>query len=104
PDEAGQRGPAAVVGELAQHAERLVEGDQHAASAAQREAFAAGFTKRRVMRSDSPMARYFARSASPMASVGGSVHTPLGWSWSSAGLALISLRSSSLKPASVASL
>ena len=33
----------------------------------------AGFTKRRVMRSDSPMARYLSRSCSPIASRGDSV-------------------------------
>ena len=37
-----------------------------------------GFTNRNVIRSDSPMAAYFARSLSPSARVGGSVHTPSG--------------------------
>jgi hypothetical protein len=37
-----------------------------------------GFTNLNVIRSDSPMARYLARSLSPSASVGGSVHTPSG--------------------------
>lgn len=37
-----------------------------------------GFTNLNVIRSDSPMARYFARSLSPSASVGGSVQTPSG--------------------------
>lgn len=38
----------------------------------------AGFTNFSVMRSDSPIARYFSRSLSPSASDGGSVQTPLG--------------------------
>src|SRR5690606_18350532 len=46
---------------------------------------------------------YFASSASSWLLVGGSVHTPLGWSAVSAGLALTSLLASSTKPASVAS-
>lgn len=37
-----------------------------------------GLTNFSVMRSDSPMARYLARSFWPSASVGGSVHTPCG--------------------------
>lgn len=37
----------------------------------------AGFTNFSVMRSDSPIATYFARSVSPSVSTGGSVHTPL---------------------------
>lgn len=38
----------------------------------------AGFTNFSVMRSDSPIATYFARSASPSVRFGGSVQTPLG--------------------------
>ncbi len=38
----------------------------------------AGFTNFSVMRSDSPIARYVSRFASPSVSVGGSVHTPFG--------------------------
>jgi len=38
----------------------------------------AGFTNFSVMRSDSPIATYLARSVSPSARLGGSVHTPLG--------------------------
>src|SRR6188768_550900 len=57
-----------------------------------------GFSKRRVMRSDSPMASYLARSnegstglsPSDDCRVGGNVHTPKGWSLVSFGLALIS--------------
>ena len=37
-----------------------------------------GFTNLSVIRSDSPMARYFARSLSPSVSVGGSAQTPSG--------------------------
>jgi hypothetical protein len=37
-----------------------------------------GLTNFSVMRSDSPIARYLARSFWPSASVGGSVHTPSG--------------------------
>ena len=36
----------------------------------------AGFTNFSVMRSDSPIARYFSRSLSPSRRFGGSVHTP----------------------------
>ena len=36
----------------------------------------AGFTNFSVMRSDSPIATYFARSVSPSVSTGGNVHTP----------------------------
>ena len=38
----------------------------------------AGFTNFSVIRSDSPMATYFARSVSPSVRLGGSVQTPLG--------------------------
>jgi len=38
----------------------------------------AGFTNFSVMRSDSPIARYFSRSLSPSVSDGGSVQTPFG--------------------------
>ena len=38
----------------------------------------AGFTNFSVMRSDSPIARYFSRSLSPSVSEGGSVQTPFG--------------------------
>lgn len=41
-------------------------------------AYFLGLTNRSVIRSDSPIARYFALSSSPIVSVGGSVHTPLG--------------------------
>jgi hypothetical protein len=37
-----------------------------------------GFTNLRVIRSDSPIARYLSRSLSPSVSVGGRVHTPCG--------------------------
>src|SRR5690606_17111829 len=63
---------------------------------------AAGFTRRRVMRSLSPMARYFSASAGSWRPTGGRVHTPLGWSLVSAGLALISLLASRRKPAACA--
>src|SRR5690606_38889983 len=124
--ESGQGRPRrfGAVGELAQHAIGLVEGKQHwpkcspprpfllarlpategqALRGAYSAAVSAGFTKRRVMRSLSPMAAYFSRSASSWRLEGGSIQTPLGWSLVSAGLALISLCSSSTKPASVAS-
>jgi len=39
---------------------------------------ALGLLNRNVIRSDSPIARYFALSTSPSVSVGGSVHTPFG--------------------------
>ncbi|KAG1525452.1 hypothetical protein G6F50_018453 [Rhizopus delemar] len=61
-----------------------------------------GLMKRRVMRSLSPIAWYFASSALSCWLVGGSVHTPFGWSLVSRGLALTSLRASSLKPAASA--
>src|SRR5690606_20018773 len=63
-----------------------------------------GLTNFRVMRSDSPIARYFSRSLSPRASDGGRVHTPFSWSWVYFGFALISLSAASVKPASGASL
>src|SRR5690606_30179412 len=59
----------------------------------------AGFTKRRVMRSLSPIARYFSASAASWLLPGGRVHTPLGWSLVSFGLALTSLLASRVKPA-----
>jgi len=43
-----------------------------------RESQRAGFTNLSVIRSDSPIARYFARSVSPSARRGGRVQTPLG--------------------------
>src|SRR5690606_23140729 len=61
-----------------------------------------GLTKRSVMRSLSPLAMYLSRSWSPRRRLGGRVQTPWEWSLVSRGLALISLRSSSTNPASVA--
>src|SRR3546814_14619024 len=61
-----------------------------------------GFTNRNVIRSLSPIAWYFASSASSWLLPGGSVHTPLGWSLVSFGLALTSLFASSVKPAASA--
>src|SRR3546814_21175995 len=58
-----------------------------------------GFTNRNVIRSLSPIAWYFASSASSWLLPGGRVHTPLGWSLVSFGLALTSLFASSVKPA-----
>jgi hypothetical protein len=124
-DEFGQRAPRRItaVGELAQHAVRLVEQDQHGKrrgrSRARQDAMATasrlkllprrhqhvtgavfvaigfsaacaavpqtivlnipsapGLKNLSVIRSDSPMARYFSLSLSPSASVGGNVHTP----------------------------
>src|SRR5690606_6397122 len=109
----------AAVGELAQDVEGLVEGDQHPASGARNGLPCAsrargihfrlasgygwaGFTNRSVIRSLSPIAWYFASSASSWLLPGGRVHTPLGWSLVSFGLALISLFASSVKPAASA--
>src|SRR3546814_6293825 len=58
-----------------------------------------GFTNRSVIRSLSPIAWYLASSASSWLLLGGSVHTPLGWSLVSFGLALASLVASRVKPA-----
>src|SRR5690606_41378259 len=89
------------IGDLTHHAVRLVEQDKHERSGAGNRSCRrlrvdqscagvaapasvpcskilspAGFWKFRVMRSDSPMARYLSRSVSPRASEGGRVHTP----------------------------
>src|SRR3546814_13835460 len=61
-----------------------------------------GFTNRSVIRSLSPIAWYLASSASSWLLLGGSVHTPLGWSLVSFVLALASLVASRLKPAASA--
>ncbi len=88
PDEVGQRAASVHIGKLTQHPVGFVECDQHARAvsglravpqwAEAADAGAAGLTKRSVIRSDSPIARYFALSCSPRVSVGGKVHTPLG--------------------------
>src|SRR3546814_13105427 len=61
-----------------------------------------GFTNRNVIRSLSTIAWYFASSASSGLLPGGRVHTALGWSLVSFGLALTSLFASSVKPAASA--
>src|SRR5690606_25289596 len=61
-----------------------------------------GLLNSKVMRSLSPMARYGSRSVTPSLRVGGRHHTPAGWSALSLGLALISLRATSTKPAASA--
>src|SRR5688500_16979033 len=57
------------------------------------------FTNLRVIRSLSPIAAYLSRSLSPPRKVGGSDHTPSGWSFVSFLLALTSDFAASLKPA-----
>ena len=58
--------------------ERLPQADKCADAllACQLRFYFAGFTNRNVMRSDSPIATYFARSTSLSANDGGSAHTP----------------------------
>ena len=63
----------------------------------------AGFMNFSVIRSDSPIARYFSRSTSPLRSTGGSVQTPSGQSALSFGLALTSEAPTKRKPAASAS-
>src|SRR5690606_15160479 len=119
----------AAVGELAQDVEGLVEGEEHSCSRARSSKACnsgarnglpcacrargihvcvasgygwAGFTNRSVILSLSPIAWYFASSASSWLLPGGRVHTPLGWSLVSRGLALTSLFASRVKPAASA--
>ena len=63
----------------------------------------AGFTKRNVNRSLSPIARYFSRSLSLSRNVGGRVPTPSGSYLVSAAFALLSELASNTKPAASAS-
>ena len=84
-DEVGQGSAALPVAELAEHVIGLVEQDDQSpvagaagSAGASPSAPSLGLRKRRVMRSDSPIAAYFSRSTSFSAKLGGSVHTPSG--------------------------